>query len=595
MKENSKNSIREYGSRLVCIALCCLLGALMIEALTLFGAPFASVFDFNAWSTTRIVITWIALLVLSGFIAQRSQSHRRGGRKTELIRLLKGVCCALLPSICILLSLLAARYIISIDLLTVPTIGIIAAVIFAALCVVSLRSYLSDKPENIYLPVGIAFALVFCLLVPVDTSVSWDDQIHYDRAVAISYLFSPEYTEADRVMLNPDPSLAGGYSAPSEGYISYLCSLEQLSKIEFEKCVGPVSSLGFNTLSYQAIGYLPMAFGLWLSRLLHLSFVATFLLGRLFNAVFFMALVYLGMSRLRVGKAVVIVFSLLPTVVFLSASYSYDPWCIGWLLYGFLRYISWHQHPSFKMSGREAVIVISAFALGCGPKAIYFPIFFILLFVPHSFFASKKQMNGYRTAVVGISIAVLATFLAPFLYNGPGSGDDRGGSDVNSTAQVSWILANPISYVYVIASFLKDYLSPASSSGYTDVIVYLSPASLRSFPLAALLIFAVVDNGGATHLYSGWRYKVAAALLLVGTTALISTALYISFTPVAHYTVNGCTARYLLPIIAPILILGFNLKSVYGGSRTVLNGAAFSAAIAFNAWACFHSIVHVYA
>lgn len=594
-QDNFKASIREYGPRVARIALCCLLGALLVEVLTLFGSPFTSVLDFSAWSKTRIAITWIALFILFGlYRAAAAKLPREKQEKTGMIRYLKGICYALLPSICILLALLAAKYITHIAI-AVPAIAIIAAMTFSVLSVVSLRGYLADKPQKIYLPVGMAFSLVFCFLAPVDTCVSWDDQIHYDRAIAVSYLISPEYTEADRVMLYPEPVIGyGNYSAPTEGYIAYVCSLEELSGVEFEKCTGFVSSFGFNTLSYQAVGYLPAAFGLWLARLFHLPFAVSFCTGRLFNSLFFLMLVYLGIRRLRAGKATAIVFALLPTVVFLSASYSYDPWCIGWLLYGFLRYISWHQNSSFKMTWREVAIVVFAFVVGCGPKAIYFPIFFILLFVPRGFFSSKKQMKRYRAVVVGASIAVLATFLAPFLCNGPGSGDDRGGSDVDSTGQVSWILDNPISFAYVITSFLKDYLSPADSVNYTDLIAYLSQPSLCAFPLAALLIFAVVDNGEDTRSYSSLKYKVAAVLLLVGTAALISIALYVSFTPVGHYTVNGCQERYLLPLIMPALMLGLNVKSTYEGSRKALNGAAFSVAIAFNAWACFHSIVHVY-
>ena len=33
--------------------------------------------------------------------------------------------------------------------------------------------------------------------------------------------------------------------------------------------------------------------------------------------------------------------------------------------------------------------------------------------------------------------------------------------------------------------------------------------------------------------------------------ALIATALYISFTPVAYHTVNGCQYRYLFPVMIP--------------------------------------------
>ena len=69
------------------------------------------------------------------------------------------------------------------------------------------RRFLAREPEKIFVPVGITLGVLVCLLTPVQTSVSWDDHIHYDFANAVSYLVSPEYSQADMSLLNP-PTLA---------------------------------------------------------------------------------------------------------------------------------------------------------------------------------------------------------------------------------------------------------------------------------------------------------------------------------------------------------------------------------------------------
>ena len=583
---NNRHTRNSLYFKLAIVVLCCLIGALLVEFLTLFGSPFTSALNLEGWSKRRIVITWLALIALSACVHSVSSDSANRAKKPK--GRFKKIGFAFALSLCLFLALMGMGVLTNL-VITVGTQALVSLVAFSILCVIFLRDDLAESPESVYLPVGIAFSVIFCFMAPIDTGVSWDDQVHYDRAVAVSYLLSPEYTEADEAMLYPEGVTEFGFL--TDGYSAYLHSLEVKSGIEYEKCAGAASAFGFNTISYQALGYLPAALGLWIARLLHLPFAISFCFGRLFNALFFMALVYCGIRRLKVGKAAIILFSLLPTVVFLSSSYSYDPWCIGWLLYGFLRYISWHQRPSFKMTWKEMGIVSVSFALGCGPKAIYFPIFLVLLFVPNSFFGSKKQMHLYRMAAVGGATAVSASFLAPLLFNGAGTGDSRGGGDVDSTGQIRWILDNPSTFTYVIAAFLKDYLSPAASGAYTDFIAYLSQPSLNAFPLAALLIFFVVDNGKPTFSYAGFRYKIAAVLLMVGTSTLIAAALYVSFTPVGHNTVNGCQGRYLLPLIVPTLMLGLNMRSTYEGSRAALNGAALCAAISFNAWACFSSVV----
>ena len=241
-------------------------------------------------------------------------------------------------------------------------------------------------------------------------------------------------------------------------------------------------------------------------------------------------------------------------------------------------------------------MVILSFLLGCAPKAIYFPILFLMLFVPKRFFGTsyKTKSLAYRAAVLGASALLLASFAAPFLFGSSGSGDSRGGDGVDSMGQVRWILENPLSFVSIMGSFLKDYLSPSVSGGYTDSLAYLSPSLLGGVPLVVLIIASIVDSNEKAFLYSGARYKIAAFLLLLGTSFLMATALYISFTPVGLSTVNGCQLRYLLPLVIPFLMLALNLKVTFLGSRRALAGTALSLMVFFDFWMYCSAVVSLY-
>ena len=73
----------------------------------------------------------------------------------------------------------------------------------------------------------------------------------------------------------------------------------------------------------------------------------------------------------------------------------------------------------------------------------------------------------------------------------------------------------------------------------------------------ALLLVAVTDSGPANYPYAKVRYKIGSSALLIGTSALMASALYVSFTAVGSDTVAGCQGRYLLPLVVPFLALFF--------------------------------------
>ena len=66
--------------------------------------------------------------------------------------------------------------------------------------------------------------------------------------------------------------------------------------------------------------------------------------------------------------------------------------------------------------------------------------------MPVNKFKDKKQRKIYYAIIIGTAIFLMMTFLLPMLINSPGTGDSRGGSDVNSTEQIKYILSNPLEY-----------------------------------------------------------------------------------------------------------------------------------------------------
>ncbi len=571
-----------------------LVGAVLVEAATLFGAPFSSVFEPSDWCKKRILISWVSLSIILAYFAyfRPSRSKKRRAQR-DCGEAGRAVLYSTLVFVVVLVLVRGVGFLLGLSL-TMARCSLVALVGFAVAIVVLQRNAIGEEPEKVFVPIAIVLAIVVSALMPVATGVSWDDQIHYDRTLAVSYLISPEYTEADAKMLTPPYEEYGDgavlFRQTEEDYSAYLGELQTLSGVLYRKCWGAESVDGCGTISLVSIGYMPAAFGLWLGRFLHLPFFLVFVLGRIANAMLFLALVYDGVRRLKAGKLLVLSFALLPTVIFLASNYSYDAVVFGLISYGFLRMASWLQNDQLVLTAREAAVPPLAMAVGCCPKAIYFPVLFLLLFLPKRLFPSRGFRRGYNIGVVLLILALMSTFVLPILIGGAGSGDSRGGEGVNSAGQISWILANPVDFVCVIGNYLVEYLSPSYSAEYTSHLAYMAVPTLGAVPLVALLCISLIDSNPCAFELAKLRYKVLGALLLVGTAFLVASALYVSFTSVGRETVAGCQGRYLLPLLIPALTLVANAKLDYKGSGFALGIGSLVLFGCFDLY-CFGSVL----
>lgn len=129
---------------------------------------------------------------------------------------------------------------------------------------------------------------------------------------------------------------------------------------------------------------------------------------------------------------------------------------------------------------------MGSLVLGLGPKAIYFPLFALLLLLPKSKFSSVQQYRQISSDLSSVAaVLVLMSFVIPMLFDSVPS-DTRGGSTVSGSDQIFYILSHPLTYTKVLLGFLWEYVS--SFTCITD-FAYLGTVS-GSFSL--LLLGAVV-------------------------------------------------------------------------------------------------------
>lgn len=442
------------------------------------------------------------------------------------------------------------------------------------------RNLLAEKIEWVVFLVVFCIGSLYALELPAGTILSWDDQVHYDQVQMMSHNFDKSVLMADYNYMVVDH--------PRDGYFERGSYEEHVEQMEQTYEAGTIAyGIGHYLPTYQRWCYIPSAIALVLGRGLGLPFHMIAIWGRWVNLWIYAILVYLALKKLKSGKMIVAAYALFPTNLLLATSYSYDWWVNAFLLYGFCCFLGELQQPEKKLENKDIAKMLGSFFVGFGPKAIYVPLVLLTLFMPKEKFKTDRQRKYFKVAVAVIFLVVLATFMLPFIQsNGGGTGDVRGGDGVNASEQTMYILTHPITYAGTLLRFLKDYWALENARQYTTNLAYLGQAPYGILLIATTLVVAFTDKKECDKQIH-WRLKVTTAVWVFGISALIATALYITYTPVGVDGIGGCQPRYLLPLIFPVLIMLGSGKMENRTNQVVYRGiilAIYSAILLMALW-----------
>lgn len=402
------------------------------------------------------------------------------------------------------------------------------------------RKKIGEHPEIGFLAVALICGTLLAVSEP-KKFVSWDEPTHYARV---------EHLAANLVN--------NMYFRPNTTPTSY--SIEEQNKIDASvdsKYKVPKIKSITQKLTFAKLVYVPSAIALAIGNLLHLPYHIIFEFGRWINLLFYSIIVFFAIRKLKSGKMILSVVALFPTAIFLSVNYSTDSWIIAFTMLGMAYLFSELQQTNKKIAIRDVIIMIGALIIGFGPKAIYFPLLFLVFLLRPGKFNSPKQ---YKLFVVTVSISILlviGSFMVPFLIEGPGTGDSRGGEGTNATEQVKFILTEPVVYAKTLVNFMFSYINPKNAYGFITFFAYLGTFKKYLFALALIILGIVTftDKNKFDQKTASWKVRLAVIGTYLATVAIICTVLYISYTPVRYETILGVQPRYLIPLIFPLLFI----------------------------------------
>lgn len=403
-----------------------------------------------------------------------------------------------------------------------------------------------SKPEMLFLCVILMIGTFFIAVSPARTGVSWDDEIHYENTLNLSNLMNGIMYKAD--MKNIDE-----YLINRDNYIGYDRTSKEQYNIEMEKAYDEKKLVDyeFNHFSASSIAYIPSAIGIIIARGLELSYIHVFMMGKFFNLLMYSLLVFFAIKKVRYGKVLIAAIGLIPTNIFMAASYSYDTWVIGFVLLGFACFFSLMQEDFKKITMKDSLKCIFLILVGCIPKAAYFPLLFPFLFIPSKKFVNKKEKRKSIIAVLISGVVLVAICLLPLFIEEVPYTDTRGGTEVNGTEQILFILQNPLTFVRVLYGFYKSYLAIDSIGYGFQHYAYMGYGMLWGIAVIVIIITAVLDRDVKKTIPVS--LKLSGIIACGATVILMTTALYISFTAVGSGTVSGMHDRYFFPLLYPLI------------------------------------------
>lgn len=426
--------------------------------------------------------------------------------------------------------------------------------LFSVVCAIALflKIIFKRKMSEEKLFAVLAIGLGVCwLLVMTPLSIP-DEPFHYQSSYKLSNYMLFQWDTADYIdeAYYDYSQFAGHFNAPS-GYLRVMD--------EFGGRITAGEKIQFYGNPAYFIEYLPQALGISLARIAGFNFVTLFLLGRLFNLLFYVGCLYFAIKRVPKLKILFGVIGIMPMALHQAASYSYD---------GFINGISFFLIASIMKAIYEKgplpakdyyCILCSGILLGPA-KVIYCTILFLVFLIPRERFWEKNKK------IKKICLLFLAVGVFALLFQLKALGEMLHTSDKLNYAglplySIGFIFQHPIQTIKIFANtFMQSanlWLHCAVGyilSGYS----FLVSGSIINHFMLVIFLAALAHADSDEFLPGIHRAGFLAVTLIV--VFLVMLSMFLGWTVNGATMIDGIQGRYFIPVI-PLLALSLNNKT----------------------------------
>lgn len=487
--------------------------------------------------------------------------------------------------------------------LRAPSVRLIVYLVFSVAFAVSMWALArfgknQEKTFFAHKVFPIVFSLVAILgLVFFPPCTAPDERTHFLKSYVTANIITPGMDEHDMreedVAFTSDEELYNTYVSGNfwkkSSQLSLFASSDAVAR-DYLQTAEAVFDISIDLPQLK----LPSALGIMVGRSLGLSGVVTYYLGRLFNALYAVALIVLAVRMAPVGKNAIIAASLLPMSLHLIGSYSYDAGYIalGLLETGLLLRLLFGETT---ISPQLMVGYLVTGALLAPGKLVYALLSFCAVIVPSSRFSTKRVATLFKVGAVflpilGIAMLSYPRIIAVMGVSSPepavvGDGLDHRGLESGHFYTVGEIVTHPLqSFVFLLGTFqrqlgfyLKTMLGGILGWIQWDLSTTLWEDVCMFVPLVLGMLRSKDDEGVLDRVP-----RIGFCLTALLGVGAIMLSMWVSWTFTSDECIQGVQGRYFLPFL-PMLLLAIRPSRIQIPVRM-----APSILLGLSSFACFY-------
>ncbi len=422
----------------------------------------------------------------------------------------------------------------------------------------SLKTRIVDmniSPEKFFLVTALIFGITYCLLTPLFQGPDEPNHLlaisRYSNGSLTPVKENSRYgtiTNSGIVQaLELSPDLTDGKT------YSYRVELPKLLQMH----LGNFRDKFFHMPGsmYTPFSYTQYIFTYLIGEFLNLNPYILILLLRLTGLCVWIALTFFAIKIMPKGKWLLAVYALLPMSLFVASIISADGLTNGLVFLIVAMLFNGILNPKSITKRYIIVLLLTTLFLGI-TKQTFFVVSILLFTLPIPSFISKKKYYLFSSLVFIISAAISISW--QFFTNKYNSVVPIPG--VNPGQQLKLITGHPVYYLKVLWRTYFTFYSNPIYIGLIGVLGWLD-TSLPIWITFAWLVILLKSMGSWIETkkttLSKWQVVliITVPILLI---IMLTTALYLTWSPVKIGVVQGLQGRYFLPIIAiliPLLVI----------------------------------------
>ena len=346
------------------------------------------------------------------------------------------------------------------------------------------------------------------------------------------------YALRDYVNNGDDPAPRVG---DSDGYDS----------LESQHLNGDMHTIWFtNTAAYSPVPYVPAAIGIQTAELFDLDVGGFLLMTRLAGLLAYVLIVGFALRALRERRAQWLVFTvaLLPIAIFQAGTITADTVtnAVAILVGALLLKSLFLADRLTKLESAALLTSVIVLPL-CKPTYIFVALLVLLVPLDRLGLSPRFRLVPWGFAAVGTLSFLAWTKISGGTTNGMGlmRKKDQWNS-VRPSEQLQGILTDPVNF---IAVFWRSILRRDNKwfDGFFGELGF-SWVEVPATTIVACLLAIALSVGIAERMSVSFRKALIVTLVVAATVAMIYVTLYLTFSPVGFYIIDGIQGRYFVPL-----------------------------------------------